>query len=144
MAVTESYGTIELGAAGRNAEYLGTLVAWLVINNMLDVQVERSAGSRAARVRMQDLTGSAFLTTVLHGEIKPAHLNEAGRKFVEHYVVSGRYREDFDNRDYRGENEWILYDEMAPKITAAYRRHKAPVASRVAKIIKFPGPRRKR
>lgn len=138
--VADNYATIALGGETRNVEYLGTFVAWLVINHLLDPQVELAAGTSAARVRMQDMTGSAFLTTVLHGELSPAHLNDAGRQFVERYFVDGQYQEEFSQREYRGDNEWTLYDEIAPKITAVFRR--PPKPRRIATILKFPGRKR--
>ena len=139
IAVFENYETIKLRGATRNVEYLGTFVAWLVINRLLDARLERSAGSAVVRVRMQELTGSAFLATVLHGELAASHINEAGRSFVERYFVTGRYRDDFAARRYHGDDEWILYDEMAPRITAAFRKHEATITRRTAKIIRFPG-----
>ena len=136
--MTEIYDSIRLGQDARNADYLGTFVAWLVINKLIDPALESSAGSASARVRMQDLTGSAFLTTVMHGELRSNHLTEQGRKFVEYYFVSGDYLADFSSRTCREEDEWLLYDEMAPRITAAWRRMQAPVKRLTAKILKFP------
>lgn len=139
IRVNDIYDAIRLGGETRNAEYLGTFVAWLVVNHLIDDQLALAAGPATARVCLQDMTGSAFLTTVLHGELRASHLNEAGRKFVEDYFVPGDYRSDFAAREYRGDNEWTLYDELAPRITAAFRRHQKPVRRRTAKIFKFPG-----
>lgn len=140
--VDDSYDSIQLGGESRSAEFLGIFVAWLVVNHLIDAQVELAAGSSIARVRMQDLTGSAFLTTVLHGQLKPAHVNETGRKFIERYFVTGAYRDDFAACQYRGNNEWLLYDELAPKVTAAFRRlidsPAGKASRRTAKILKFP------
>ena len=134
-----------LNGPERNVEYLGIFVAWLVSNNLLAVEIEQSVGRSTARVRMQDISGSAFLTTVLHGELKPGHLSETGRKFSEFYFVSGKYRADFDACNVKGENDWIDYDEVSPRISAAFREFAAPkpkIAKMVAKILKFPGPSR--
>jgi len=139
------YESIMLGGSTRNVEYLGIFVAWLTSNNLLSAEIERSSGSAIARVRMQDLSGQAFLTTVLHGELKAAHLNETGQKFSESYFVSGKYREDYDSSNVRGENDWHDYDEVAPKISSAFRKFNTPkpkLAKMVAKILKFPGPSR--
>ena len=80
--MSETYESIFLSGLERNAERLGTFVAWLVTNDMLEVSLERSAASSVARVRMQDLTGPEFLTTVLHGDFKPAQLKQLGQDFV--------------------------------------------------------------
>ena len=136
--MTEIYDSIRLGGDSRNTDYLGTFVAWLVINKLIDPALETAAGSAAARVRMQDLTGSAFLTTVMHGELGSAQLTEQGREFVEYYFMSGDYLADFSSRAYQEEDEWLLYDELAPRITAAWRRMQAPVKRLTAKILKFP------
>jgi hypothetical protein len=141
----KTYESIMLGGFNRNVEYLGVFVAWLASNSLLSAETERSSGSAIARVRMQDLSGQAFLTTVLHGELKSAHLSETGQKFSESYFVSGRYREDYDSCAILGENDWHDYDEVAPKISSAFREFNNPkpkMARMVAKILKFPGPSR--
>ncbi|MDZ7686069.1 MAG: hypothetical protein U5O39_14525 [Gammaproteobacteria bacterium] len=77
---------------------------------------------------------------MLDGELGPDHLSDAGRGFVERYLVSGDYRRDFDAIGFDGDDEWAHYDVVAPSITAAWRgdpqQDKSP---RTAKILKFPG-----
>ncbi len=139
--MSETYETIELSGAERNAERLGLFVAWLVSNNLLEPVFEKSAGSAPARVRMQDLTGPEFLTTVLHGALKRTHLSDLGRGFVDDYFVSGRFKVDYDSCEYEGEDEWLRYDEVSPKIGAAFRQHCEPRpkrGSRTANILRFP------
>jgi|TARA_Y100000310_G_scaffold210081_1_gene210689 hypothetical protein len=139
--MSETYESIRLSGAERNVERLGVFVAWLVCNHLLDPILEKSIGSAVARLRLQDLTGPEFLTTILHGELKPTHLNEAGRGFTEAYFVSGRFNADYGASDYSGEDEWLRYDEVSPKITSAFRQHCAPKQqskSGGAKIIPFP------
>ncbi|MBD3648659.1 MAG: hypothetical protein HUJ31_14675 [Pseudomonadales bacterium] len=143
----EVYETVDLGSnKSRNVEYLGAFVAWLTINDLWAKNVEWSASNAISRVRMQDLTGPEFLTTVLHGELRANQLTEQGRDFVEHYFVSGQYRKDYDACQYDGNDEWVRYDEIAPRITAAFRAFTAPAGklrSTAAKIIQFPGRFRK-
>ncbi len=142
--MSEVYETLHLSGPSRNVELLGTYVAWLVSNNLLDPQLDRSAASSIARVRMQDLTGPEFLTTVLHGELKPSHLNETGRDFSRHYFVSGKYHADYNACEISGEDDWLRYDEISPKITAAFKEFTKPknkIASLTAKIIQFPSKR---
>jgi hypothetical protein len=137
-----SYQSITLGGQDRNAESLGAFVAWLVTNNLLGAQLAQQAATEAARVKMQDLTGAAFLTTVLHGELKPEHLNEVGRGFCERYLASGDYDRDYSEVTYVGENEWHRYQEVSPCITAAFRKltQPEPIFKKLtAKILKFPG-----
>ena len=144
--LSEVYESIRLGGAERNAERLGLFVAWLVSNHLLDPVLEKSAGSAVARLRLQDLTGPEFLTTVLHGELMPAHLNEVGRGFVDDYFVSGTFNALFATSTYCGEDEWIRYKELSPGISAAFRRYKNPESSfprPSAKIIRFPIGRRR-
>ena len=138
--MNKTYATIQLGGEQRNAERLGALISWVVSNHLLEPVLERSNSTAVARVRMQDLTGPEFLTTVLHGEFNSAHLNEEGQGFIEKYFVSGRFDEDYDSCQYAGENEWHRYDEVSPKISAAYRGYTMPGPGRkaMAKILKFP------
>ncbi len=131
-----------LGGAERNVEKLGTYVGWLVANNLMTGQVERAGGSAGTRVRMQDLTGAGFLSTVLHGELNADQLTELGQGFTKHYFVSGQYDIDYDQIEYQGENDWIRYAQVAPKITAAFQKFKTPqkpsIIRATAKILSFP------
>lgn len=136
----DSYASVTLGGEDRNAEYLGIFVAWLVANDLLAEPLKRRAAKAVSRLRLQDLTGSAFLTTVLEGELRPDQLSEAGRDFAERYLVSGTYRRDFDAIAFDGDDEWAHYDVVAPLITAAWRGEPQPEKSpKTAKILKFPG-----
>ncbi len=141
--MSETYETMNLSGPERNVERLGALVAWLVSNHLLDAGLERDEGRKIASVRMQDMNGPEFLTTVLHGDLKAAHLSNAGRDFIEHYVQSGRYLEDYARCRYQGENEWHRYDEIGPVISAAYRQYATPKPSISAKILSFPFGRKK-
>ena len=147
--MTDAYQTIRLGGENRNAESLGDFVAWLVTNNLLDPVLEEHVGREAARVKMQDLTGPAFLTTVLHGELKPAHLTAKGKRFCELYLASGDYDRDFEALEYhqlkhKGDNEWLRYDAISPKISEAFRKltqPESPLKKLAGKIIQFPAKR---
>ena len=77
-----TYESLKLNSEESNVERLGTFVAWLVANNLLSSSLENSAGSSVARLRMQDLSGAEFLTTVMHGEFKVEHLTENAKKLV--------------------------------------------------------------
>ena len=139
--MTKVYDTARFGESSRNVEYLGAFIAWLTVNHLLAENVERAAGSAVARVRMQDLSGPEFLTTILHGELRAAHLTDDASRFVEHYFVGGKYLKDYATCEYQGEDEWLRYDEIAPKITAAFRKFNAPrgtLREKTAKILKFP------
>lgn len=147
LAMTDSYQSIRLGGENRNAESLGDFVAWLISNNLLDPTLEARAGSEVARVKMQDLTGPAFLTTVLHGELKAEHLNTTGRRFCEYYLASGDYDRDYQQGEYKEEDDWRRYDSVAPRITEVFRvfsqpdprTSEAPLKKLIAKVIQFPG-----
>ncbi len=123
-----TYESLKLNSEDSNVERLGTFIAWLVANNLLSSALENSAGSSVARLRMQDLTGAEFLTTVMHGEFKVEHLTENARKFVDEYFVSDSYESDFnaavtaikyDATQDAFNNAWLLYDEVAPRISTA-------------------------
>lgn len=145
--MSTSYQSIRLGGENRNAESLGDFVTWLITNNLLDPTLEERAGGQVARVKMQDLTGPAFLTTVLHGELKAEHLNATGRRFCEHYLTSGDYDRDYQQGDHKEEEDWLRYDAVAPRITEVFRafsqpepsKSEAPLKKLMAKVIRFPG-----
>ncbi|MBF68476.1 MAG: hypothetical protein CMQ29_12365 [Gammaproteobacteria bacterium] len=138
--MSEPYAHITFGQ-DRNAERLGAFVAWLVTNNLLEAVFERTVEKAATRVKMQDMTGPEFLTTVLDGELAPHQLSDEGRDFVEAYFVTGQFDSDYALCDYVGENEWYRYDEVSPLVSAAFKQHCDPKPrkrSRAAKILSFP------
>lgn len=139
--MSDVYQSIRLGGENRNAESLGDFVAWLITNNLLDTAFEARVGRQAARVKMQDLTGPAFLTTVLDGELRPEHLNAVGRRFCEHYLATGEYDLDYQQLEYEAENDWLRYDVVASSISEVYRtftKPEAPLQKLMAKVIQFP------
>ena len=141
FSMTNVYQTLRLGGEHRNAESLGDFVAWLVTHDLLDPALEERVGRQVARVKMQDLSGPAFLTTVLDGELRPEHLNAAGRGFCEHYLASGDYDRDYQQLEYEEENDWRRYDVVSSRISEVYRRFSAPEAplrKLVANVIPFP------
>lgn len=149
FAMTNVYQTLRLGGEHRNAESLGDFIAWLIANDLLDPALEERAGREAARVKMQDLTGPAFLTTVLDGELRPEHLNAEGRKFCEYYLTPGDYDRDYQQLEFEAENDWRRYDVVSSRISEVYRNFnklggepasesRAPLRKLVAKVIPFP------
>lgn len=141
--MTEHYETATFGGTGRNVERLGTFVAWLVSNNLMEPVLERTADTAIARVKMQDLTGPEFLTTVLHGELLRAHVSDQAHAFMASYFVTGQYQADYETCEYDGDNEWFRYDRVAPKISAAFqdflgnKQQSAAPRKRGAKVIQF-------
>tara|TARA_R110002072_G_scaffold20841_6_gene75236 strand:+ start:5222 stop:5650 length:429 start_codon:yes stop_codon:yes gene_type:complete len=139
--MSDVYQSIRLGGEDRNAESLGDFVAWLITNDMLDPVLAEQSGHEAARVKMQDLTGAAFLTTVLHGDLKPEHLNETGRNFCAHYLASDQYDRDYQQLEYEAENDWLRFDVVSAKISEVYRAFIKPepaLKKLAAKVIQFP------
>ena len=138
--MSDTYASVVLGGDARNAEFLGVMVAWHVTNHLIAPNLESRAGRTVARVRMQDMTGAGFLTTELDGELRPTHLSEEGQRFVEAYFLSGQFRSDFDAAEFDGDNEWERYDQVAPSISAAFRKFRAPAEkpSTMGKILQFP------
>lgn len=141
----DSYASATLGGEGRNVEALGVFVAWLVANDLLDPAFAASAGAPVTRLRMQDLNGAEFLTTVMHGELAPHQLTDDGRRFTESYFLSGEFQRDYDAVDYTGSDEWHRYDLVAPRIRSAWQKLHSPlqkIRSTGAKILQFPGRKR--
>ena len=142
----KSYASMVLGGEFHNVEQLGAYVAWLINNQLFQETIEGAAGSGVTRVRMQDLTGADFLSTELHGELKPEQLTKAGRAFTEHYLLSGLYDKDYQQVQFVGENEWLRYADLAPLISRAYRSFAKPerisLSGTLAKVLKFPSRKR--
>ncbi|NDG92995.1 MAG: hypothetical protein EBY55_07640 [Gammaproteobacteria bacterium] len=145
MVMTDPILQLILGRES-NERSLGALVTFLITHRLLEPTLMTREGSACARVTMQDLKGSEFLTTVLVGDIRAEHLSDEGRRFVSAYVESGRFNEDLALID-SVDSEWELYDALSPKMMATFKP-KAPAglaqsAKRVAaKILQFPGSKR--
>ena len=139
--MSQIYATIALGRIGNNTQALGALVAFLVTNDLLNQQLVQDYPSAVGRIKMQDLAGAAFLTTVLGGELRSEHLSEAGRTFCEAYFGSETEQEIHALAAENEEEDWRFYDAVSPVLTTLFRGKASPPSSfkkRVAKILKFP------
>ena len=138
------YAQMRFGRDDDSIERLGIFVAWLVNHRLLCDDLERSASRSAARVRLQDMTGTEFLSTVLHGDLREAHLTQRGNAFTREYFVTGRFNEELDEvlgERHRKMDPWSRYDHVAPVIMKAYEAWRlslrpSPLA-RLAKILPF-------
>ena len=141
--MSQIYATIALGRIGNNTQALGALVAFLVTNDLLNQQLVQDYPSAVGRIKMQDLAGAAFLTTVLGGELRSEHLSEAGRTFCEAYFGSETEQQIHALAAENEEEDWRFYDAVSPVLTTLFRGKASPPSSfkkRVAKILKFPSP----
>jgi len=139
--MSQIYATIALGRIGNNTQALGALVAFLVTNDLLNQQLVQDYSSAVGRIKMQDLAGAAFLTTVLGGELRSEHLSEAGQTFCEAYFGSEAEQQIHAQAAEDEEADWRFYDAVSPVLTTLFRGKASPPSSfkkRVAKILKFP------
>lgn len=125
-----------------NEQSVGAVVAFLVAHDLLAPQLMAQYGSACARVKMQDLRGSAFLTTVLAGDLKLEHLSDEGIAFCQRYVESGQLAQDLTNIGAE-ENEWRLFDQLSVKMMSVLKPPAPQSMTQsakqvVAKILKFP------
>ena len=119
--MSQIYATIALGRIGNNTQALGALVAFLVTNDLLNQQLVQDYPSAVGRIKMQDLAGAAFLTTVLGGELRSEHLSEAGRTFCEAYFGSETEQQIHAQAAEDEEEDWRLYDAVSPVLTTLFR-----------------------
>ena len=89
--MSRMYETIKFGDRVSNAEKLGIIITWLIAHHLTDVAFEQEHASAIARLRMEDMSGEEFFTTVLHGEFRSDFLNQEGRDFVEKYFLVGLF-----------------------------------------------------
>ena len=139
--MSQIYATIALGRIGNNTQALGALIAFLVTNDLLNQQLVQDYPSAVGRIKMQDLAGAAFLTTVLGGELRSEHLSEAGQTFCEAYFGSEAEQQIHAQAAEDEEADWRFYDAVSPVLTTLFRGKASPPSSfkkRVAKILKFP------
>ena len=139
--MSQIYATIALGRIGNNTQALGALIAFLVTNDLLNQQLVQDYPSAVGRIKMQDLAGAAFLTTVLGGELRSEHLSEAGQTFCEAYFGSETEQQIHAQAAEDEEADWRFYDAVSPVLTTLFRGKASPPSSfkkRVAKVLKFP------
>ena len=140
----QKYASLVLGSQGNNTQSLGAIVAFLVSNDLLATSLQDSYPSAVARIRMQDLSGAEFLTTVLHGELLSEHLNADGQQFCQAYLVSGDFECDLASISDAGLEDWLLYDKISPlmsKVLMGQRQPSTRLRRIAAKVLRFPGRR---
>ncbi len=139
--MSQIYATVALGRIGNNTQVLGVLIAFLVTHDWLNLGLVQANPSAVGRIKMQDLAGAAFLTTVLGGELRSEHLSEAGQTFCEAYFGSEAEQQIHAQAAEDEEADWRFYDAVSPVLTTLFRGKASPPSSfkkRVAKILKFP------
>jgi hypothetical protein len=137
----QKYASLVLGSEGDNIQSLGAMVAFLVSNDLLSEALQQRYPSAITRIRMQDLTGAAFLTTILDGELLAEHLNAEGRAFCQAYLVSGDFELDLASIDDQDLEDWLLYDRVSPvmaKVLMSQRQPSTGLRRMAAKVLQFP------
>ena len=137
--VNRSYETIQFGDVTSNADRLGMLIAWLVNHQLTDANFERENAKAISRLRLEDMTGPEFFTTVLHGEFGSAFLNHLGQDFVEEYFLGGTYDYDYNQVKSGVADERLLSNHVSQRISKAYRKYVEPpsLAKKLAKVLRF-------
>ena len=111
--MNKSYETIQFGDATANADRLGIIIAWLVSHQLTEANFEQENALAISRLRLEDMTGAEFFTTVLHGEFNSAFLNQYGQDFVEDYFLGGTYDHDYNQVKIHSCNVTTLYNASA-------------------------------
>ena len=134
-----SYETIQFGDVTSNADRLGMLIAWLVNHQLTDANFEKENAKAISRLRLEDMTGPEFFTTVLHGEFGSAFLNHLGQDFVEEYFLGGTYDYDYNQVKSGVADERLLSNHVSQRISKAYRKYVEPpsLAKKLAKVLRF-------
>ena len=137
--VSRSYETIQFGDATSNADRLGILIAWLVNHQLTDANFERENAKAISRLRLEDMTGPEFFTTVLHGEFGSAFLNQLGQDFVEEYFLGGTYDYDYNQVKSVAADARLSSNHVSQRISKAYRKYVEPpsLAMKLAKVLRF-------
>ena len=137
--MNKSYETIQFGDATANADRLGIIIAWLVSHQLTEANFEQENALAISRLRLEDITGAEFFTTVLHGDFGSAFLNQRGQDFVEHYFLSGSYDHDYNHVRLYTADERLLCNQVSQKISKAYRKYLEPpsIRQKIAKVLRF-------
>ena len=134
-----SYETIQFGDLTSNSDRLGMLIAWLVNHQLTDANFEKENAKAISRLRLEDMTGPEFFTTVLHGEFGSAFLNHLGQDFVEEYFLGGTYDYDYNQVKSGVADERLLSNHVSQRISKAYRKYVEPpsLAKKLARVLRF-------
>ncbi len=135
----KSYETIQFGDAAANADRLGIIIAWLVLHQLTEANFEQENALAISRLRLEDITGAEFFTTVLQGEFNSAFLNQRGQDFVEDYFLGGTYDHDYNQVKAYTADERLLCNHVSLKISEAYRQFVEPpsIGKKLAKVFRF-------
>lgn len=139
--MSQIYATIALGRVGNNTQALGALTAFLVTHDLLNPALVQNHSSAVGRIKMQDLSGAAFLTTVLGGELRSEHLSSEGEAFCQQYLASAAEQQVCARAAMSDEEDWRFYDDVSPLLTTLFRGKATPPSKfkkMAAKILKFP------
>jgi hypothetical protein len=143
--MTEIFATISLGKIGNNVQPLGVLTAFLVTHQLLDERVLSRNSSEVAAVKMQSISGAAFLTTVLDGQLRLSALSSEGRALCKRFAASPLEQQISDRAAKDDLEDWALYDEFAASLHGLLKPPSPPTSrlkQLTAKILSFP-PRKK-
>jgi len=143
--MSEVYATVQLGREQDNTQLLGVIVAFLASRDLLDNVLVARHGSAVARLKMQDLKGAEFLTTVLDGELCAEHCNELGRAFCKANLQGEAGAELAAMVADSQVQDWQLFDELLPKMSQSLRALAAPkrgLKQLAAKVLQFPTRKR--
>ena len=134
-----SYETIQFGDVTSNADRLGTLIAWFVNHQLTDANFEKENAKAISRLRLEDMTGPEFFTTVLHGEFGSDFLNQLGQDFVEEYFLGGIYDYDYNQVKSGVADPRLLRNHVSLRISTAYSKYVEPpsLAKKLAKALRF-------
>ena len=137
--MNKSYETIEFGDSTANADRLGIIIAWLVSHQLTEANFEQENALAISRLRLEDITGAEFFTTVLHGDFGSAFLNQRGQDFVEHYFLSGSYDHNYNQVKIYTADERLLCNQVSQKISKAYRKYLEPpsIRQKLAEVLRF-------
>ncbi|MAI53415.1 MAG: hypothetical protein CMP96_03565 [Gammaproteobacteria bacterium] len=143
--MSEVYATVQFGREQDNTQHLGAIVAFLASRDLLDARLIAAHASAVARVKMQDLNGAEFLTTVLNGELRATHCSPRGQSLCRVLLQGDEAVALRSAVDQSKEEDWLLFDEVLPQMSAALRAVEAPPSGLkrlAAKVLQFPGPKR--
>ena len=119
--MSEVYATVQFGREQDNTQHLGAIVAFLASRDLLDARLMAAHASAVARVKMQDLNGAEFLTTVLNGELRATHCSPRDQSLCRVLLQGDEAVSLRSAVDQSKEEDWVLFDEVLPQMSAALR-----------------------
>ncbi|MBP1143571.1 hypothetical protein JOE33_000494 [Pseudomonas sp. PvP027] len=118
------------------ATHIGMFLAWMLLNELASEELLDDAESELNALEKRELTGGAFVISMLDEKLTDQEFNDVGNAFAIAYYEGlnndSRYVDDYvlafgvtQDAVYSVEDTWANYDKLSPLIDARFAEWQA-------------------